>query len=434
RDFRGRIGSIADHSKSVRSYRDIENSFWSLNHILDKLGIPFMSLRPKASYHLFLDEGIEAIDQFSFNPQHPELFMDPIGIGDDNSFTISEGQTELLRTVAHHPAELAAMGREELSIQVYQELAKALVSGLYDVYGTVGPNQIRAIALLHPESFMAFRSVTMIMAIFEQSLLALFWTEKYNISFQQSEIGTELFDTHREKGHLIRIHHVLHEGDNASRMNLERHWQTGESRANGLTQERVIDRIALDVEARFGQAPYCWSANRFFMNHPPILLGNRMPVKCAGLNGFQNFDIVISLASVNPPPWVKNMVLEQISISEEELYELWKLSHTYQIIGRCSLRLRDANRPIDVVVISRNCADNIHRLFEGSQIVGQLTDLPCYSAMQRRRGPARNRGIHYTGADNTAWTRYRKANEGTAMTKEEWYAQIRNPADERLDV
>ncbi len=274
--------------------------------------------------------------------------------------------------------------------------------------------------MLRPGEFLSFRSVTIIMAIFNQSLLALFWREKYGITFREYETAHDLFDTHNLKGPLLRIHYSLHPDDTASRLNLERDWQTGSANGSVETQERVIDKIARAIENRFGPVPYCWSANSFFANSPYVLSGIRMPQHCAGLDIYKRNDVVVSLYCENPPPWVKNLITQHVNIADAELYELWKLSHTYQTIGRCSLRNRDANREIDVVVISRDCANRIHELFPGSQIIGQLTDLPSYRSMRRGRGPAQNRRT-YTNAETQAWRRWRERNPDYEGTKEDWY-------------
>lgn len=379
----------------------------------------------KATYHVFLDEGIDAIDYVQFRTPNQAPFLDLIEIGTDHSFSIAANGRELLEAVARNPARLAAMERQELSVPQFQKIAKLLVADIYDVYGEISAININVVAFLRPDHFLSFRSVTIIMAIFEQSLIALFWREKYGIEFRAYETNHNLFDTHRLKGHLISIHHALHPDDNASVLNLKRNSVTGEHNGNAANQEQVIDRIAEAVERHFGDRAYCWAANSFFANAPRVLADPRMPTECAGMDVFRHHNIVVSLTCINPPPWVKNIITHHVEIADSELYELWKLSHTYQTIGRCSLRNRESNRPIDVVVISRDCAERINQLFEGSQIIGQLTDLPSYEGMRRRRGRAQGRRT-YIPAENTAWNRYRNSHPDTTLTKEEWFDTIRN--------
>lgn len=388
--------------------------------------LPNIEPNAKGDYHVFLDEGIDPVDSVSFSPGNQGLFLEPIDVGEDSSFSIADGGRELLEAVAKRPGRLAAMGREELDTANYRKLAKFLVSDIFDVYGTVGAKAIRAIALLRPDYFLPFKSVTIIMAIFQQSLLALFWQQKYGVIFQPLELNG-LFDTHRVKGPSIRIFHLLHPDDTASVMNLKRDWETGEPNADDRGGRRVIDRAVQAVEDRYHDT-CCWAANAFLRNDQNALTGERMPVKCAGIDRFKQFDNVVSMACINPQPWVKNLVTEHVDIADADLYELWKLSYTYQTIGRSSIRNRDVDRPIEVVVISKRCAEQIHELFEGSEIVEQLTDLPSYKEMKRQRGPAKNpNGIRYVRNDNSAWSKYLRTHPDNELTKEEWYVQIRLP-------
>lgn len=387
--------------------------------------LPRIPAEQKRQYAVFMDEGIEAVAFAEFRTRNQRLFLEPIRVGDDDSLSIAPNSREILEAVVSGSARLAAMEREELAVPQYQEIAKFLVADIYDVYGAISERTIRVVAMLRPDEFLAFRSVTIIMAIFEQSLLALFWREKYGIVFEEYPSRQELFDTHQIKGRLLRIHYALHPNDNASAKNLKRNWQTGNTNELPASGDRVIDQIAGAVEDRFGDRPYCWAANGFFANAPRILTGERMPTQCAGLDVFKRNDTVVSLTCINPPPWVKNIIVQHIQITDGELYELWKLSHTYQTIGRCSLRDRQAEREIDVVVVSRDCADRIHGLFPGSEIIGQLADLPSYRAMGGGRGPARNRQT-YTQADNQAWYRFRQSHPDYAGSKEDWYREYRD--------
>lgn len=386
--------------------------------------LPEIGDEHKSEYNIFLDEGIDVIESVSLATRNQAQFMEHITINEDDSFSISVGSGELLRAVVRNPGQLSRLGREELATPNFRMLAKLLVNNIYDIYGGVGDSSIRAIAFLRPDSFLPFKSVTMIVAIFNQSLLALFWREKYGIDFRPYETDHELFDTHSVKGPRMRIHYLLHPDDGASRLNLERNWQTGERGASEDGGERVIDRAAVAIRERFGHAPYCWAANEFFANYERVLSDPRMPTKCAGLDIFRHHDVVVSMVCINPMPWVKNMVTQHVGIGDNELYELWRLSYTYQTIGRCSIRKRDSSEWIDVVVISSDCADRINEIFVGSEIVGQLTDLPSYSAMQQRRGPAKKRNP-FSRSDTAAWIRYCTKNPDQGLSPEEWYRDFR---------
>lgn len=401
----------------VHEKRPDENHVLVISAEAFRMMLKSMDDRYKAIYNVFLDEGIDSIESEIFSPNEHGPYLEPISIT-EGVFSIAEGYRALLETVANSPLRLAALGREELNNQRYIKIAKLLISDIYDVYGSVQDNSIQAVAFLKPDKFLAFHSVTMIMAIFEQSLLALFWQEKYEIEFRPFENITGLFDTHQIKGPSIRIHYLLHPNDHASIYNLKRHWETGEPCNDQYGNNRVIDRVAMAVEERFGNLTYCWAANNFFSNHGRILQGNRMPTECAGLDHYKNTDVVVSMTCMNPDLWLKTMVTQHVNISDDRLYELWKLSYTYQTIGRCSIRDRDSDRPIDVVVVSHRCAEQIQELFVGAEIVGQLTDLPVYTSEQTR-GPAQNPS-GYTQAENAKWYRLNRKYPNHTLSRAEW--------------
>lgn len=154
-----------------------------------------------------------------------------------------------------------------------------------------------------------------------------------------------------------------------------------------------------------------------------------MPTVSAGLNEYRYFDNVVSLVCINPAPWVKNRVQELFALEDDDLYELWRFSHTYQTVGRCSLRLRERERPITVVVTSKKCAIQLADLFFGAKIEGQITNLPRYSGLSPTESAA-SHGVAYTKADNTAYSKYRKRQTTKGLeplSKESWFESLRLP-------
>lgn len=188
--------------------------------------LPRISQEIKARYDVFMDEGIDAIDYVELKTEQQVVFLEPLFQEADGSISIDEGNEYLIQTVAYGHA--ARVNREELNVPAYVNIANLLSSGIHDVYASIGEGSIRVVAFLRPDHFLHFRSVTILMAIFDQSLLCLFWREKYEIDFREYETNYELFDTHTNKGPQISVQHLLHSGDNASSLNLKRNWQTGE--------------------------------------------------------------------------------------------------------------------------------------------------------------------------------------------------------------
>lgn len=111
-------------------------------------------------------------------------------------------------------------------------------------------------------------------------------------------------------------------------------------------------------------------------------------------------------------------------LEDDHLYELWRFTHTYQVVGRCSLRDRKSQREINVVVLSSRCAAQLSQLFIGSKIMGQLGNIPRLSAPAGATGNQGEDGFAYARNDNSAFSKYKricKKNGAPALAKGEWY-------------
>ena len=152
-----------------------------------------------------------------------------------------------------------------------------------------------------------------------------------------------------------------------------------------------------------------------------------MPAMSAGLDIFKRYDAVVSLNVVNPQPWVKNAIKNIFELDDDVIYELWRFGFTYQTIGRCSIRVRESDRAILVVVVSEQCAKKVSQLFKGSKIAGQCTDLPRFSKSSKAGRPLAT-DVRYTPADNSAFSKYKKravANDEIPLEKGDWFEKIR---------
>lgn len=384
----------------------------------------------KGRFNVFVDEGLPAIVQEQFSPADPDIFARHFVIDGNGFASPAPGQREILEWVAYSPRRLAGRQLDHLNVEQFRRISKMLVSGNHDVYLTRTDKSLEVLGLLSPEPLRAFRSVTLIVAIFERTLLPIIWRQRHGIEFEDFPLEGELFDAHIEKGPKLSIWHALHEGDLPSTRNLKRNFETGEA-GEIEPLKQVIFRAAQQIEAHFEPEPvYCWAANKSFRNPGNVLTGRRMPVISAGLDHYKLFNSVVSLVCINPQPWVKTRMLELFDLENDELYELWRFSHTYQTIGRCSLRMRERQDPVEAIVTSRTCAEQLAAIFPGSRIRGQITDLPRYSTERARDAVVEQFGRAYTPADNSAFSKYRARckNQGVEpLPKEKWFADLRLP-------
>lgn len=377
----------------------------------------------KAQFKVFIDEGLSPIQTEQFSPKNNDEFLSLFDQSEDGFITAKQGSSEIVEWVAVQPNKLAAAGLEHFDIPAFRQICKLVHSRNYDVFLDTIANSIRIVAVLSPQNLKSFASVVMIVAIFERTLLPILWQQRHAVEFVDFPLNDVLYDTHIEKGAQIKIWHLHHPSDGPSKRNLTRNWETGDDNEKDPVKQ-VIYHAAQIVNDTFPEGAFCWCANNFFQNTNTVLEGRRMPPICAGLNDFKRFHTVVSLLSMNPDAWIKTVMIKLFDLEDGQLYELWRFSHTYQMIGRCSLRVREYEGDINIVVLSKRCADQLHELFVGSEVVGQLGNLPRYSGLTIAEARREGMGIQYTRNDNAAFSKYNKRNRENglpSLSKEQWY-------------
>ncbi|MCA0920233.1 DEAD/DEAH box helicase family protein [Pseudooceanicola nanhaiensis] len=383
----------------------------------------------KARFDVFIDEGLPPIRLVRFAPGDKSSYLDFLSINENHLATPANGKREILEWAAFTPNKLYGQQLDHLNTAPFRDIAELVLSPHFDAFLWETDKSIEVIGVFSPQKLLPFRSITLVVAIFERTLLPLLWEKRYGISFENSPAAANLFDAHTAKGAQMAVWHVLCEGDLPSKNNLERNFETHETNEPD-PRKQVIFEAARQINARFPDGAYCWAANTSFKNTDSVLEGKRMPANSSGLNEYKNFDTVVSLVCINPPPWAKHRMLELFDLDQDQLYELWRFSHTYQTIGRCSLRVRERENPINVVVTSSFCADQVLNLFEGATKKGQITNLPRLSKLAHHEKVTLGIGINYTKQDNTAYSKYRsrlKKKGQEPMEKHEWYEEHRKP-------
>lgn len=381
----------------------------------------------KTKFNVLIDEGLPPFEAVDFSPNNHDQFLQYFEQDEFGFISPKNDYIEILQNVAYAPKRLAKLHLDHLKIKEFMQICEMVISKNFDVYLHTTDKSIMVVGLLSPKQMLPFHSVTLIVAIFEQTLLPILWKQRYDVEFQPFEIGVELYDTHIEKGPSIKISYVLHERDSASKENLNSNFKTGKTNERD-EKKRVIYAAAKTIRKQYPENNYCWAANRDFLNIDGVLGGNQMPTVSAGIDHYKRYDNIVSLVCINHVPWVKNALKKIFQLDDDVLYELWRLSYTYQTIGRCSLRLRDSNRAINMIVISRRCAEQLAELFAGAKIVGQLTDLSSCSEMRKANKRNNLDAIKYEISDHKAYSKYRKREEikgDEPLDKKNWYLTIR---------
>ncbi len=386
----------------------------------------------KQLFKVFIDEGMHVIKTEQLHTSKIDEFRKHFEVAQDGLMTPAHGAKEVLDWIAFKSNKLATADLQHFQIPAFEQICRLVVTEIYDAYLDTTSKSFRVVGVLSPETMKSFKSVTMIVAVFDATLLPILWKQKHGIEFAEFPLEQELFDSHKEKGPQISIWHVLHPDDVPSVKTLRRNWKDGQTNEND-PKKRVIQRIGQIVDAAFPNGAYCWSANNFFKNEDNVMQGTKMPPVCAGLNQFRHHQTVVSLLCMNPQPWVPKVLVKLFDLARTDLYELWRFSHTYQVIGRCRLRVRNDNLPITIVVLSKQCADKLRELFIGSDDLGQLGDLPKYSSSSPIEETVNK--IAYSRRDDSAYSKHKKrANDsGTQpLDKEVWYNTMRLPSLQKV--
>lgn len=371
----------------------------------------------KSQFHVFVDEGLDPVKTMEFSTKELDIFRPYFEIDGAGKFAIAKGHKGNVEDLLRNKRALAGKGLGHLDVKEFREICELIDGPTYDVFGEINDNAIEVIGFLNPQTLMPFASLTFIVAIFNQSVLALCLRELHQADLREFQLDFPFFDTHRECGRRMEVFHLLNAADNASLANLSKPVPEGGG-------QRVVDRIAEIAAERLRGVKYCWTVNNKYEPDIKGILGDDgyMPMQCHGLNAYKERTAVAMLGCKNPTPWQRPILKAKLHLDDDELHELWNLSPVYQAIGRCAIRDRESNADITVVVLSRREAERLAKIFEGAKFQGQLGDLP--------RLGKQNAAIGYTKADNSAYSKYRmrclKAGNDF-LQKDEWHEKIRKP-------
>lgn len=387
-------------------------------------------------YHVILDEGIDPSETLTayYSGAISHLVKELV-VQDGDAIKPAEPKDAIkaLTAIASNDEEFPDKFSKYASLKAdpdFKLIADRLINGLFDTYGSVsqevdpdGKGTIRCLALLKPDAIGGFKSVTMIVASFLDTLLANYWQQSHGITMEgfEEKYLEGLFNTHAVKGKLIDIYHVFHEDDNASMSNLKK-----------LINNAPVAEVALNVVTEFFEDEvFLYTMNRRFNLSSP--LGEKISPVCAGIDHYRQYDNVAVLSASNPEPWVEGVMRKLLPESDiGAMYKMLANAQAYQIVGRTSLRVRDKRSRIKMVVLSKDIAEYLHAKFEGSTLHGQIGALPSFKAEQMNKRTenalVRNNGIVYTTADNSAWSRYKQKcvrENIEEPTKEYWYREFR---------
>lgn len=281
---------------------------------------------------------------------------------------------------------------------VMTKKTKAMVDDLFGASPQGGPlveareegeSVLLIASYVTPEHFRGFKEVLFMAALFEKTMLYYLWSRVFGIRFNQHPAFPEgrLRNIHKDQGRYVAVGHLLHPDDRSSKLNLSRNAYTGAPDEKEPGQ-RVIDHLVNTAAEFFKGAPFLLQVNSGYGydTGSPSLPVNavKIPTLSHGLNEYQECNFVAALAVTNPVPQQASWIKDRTGLTMEETLMAYRIHTTYQAVGRTSIRKQEQTTERKVfLTVGHQDAWMLHRLFPGSQWLGQVGDMKSLVKLSR---------------------------------------------------
>jgi len=252
-----------------------------------------------------------------------------------------------------------------------------------------GGTTLQFASYVDPSAFAGFASVLFLSALFEETILFHLWTKALGVVFEEHpEFPSHLLRrVHEEQGRMLAVGYLLNREDRPSLDSLSRNALTGQP--GGAPGGRVIDHLIRTAAEHFGDEPFLLQSNERYGYTDGAPRTPRMarciPTISHGMNSYQGVDNVAALALTNPAPQQIAWIQSRTGMSKRAITQAYRISTTYQALGRCSIRCKErAEAPKVALVVGEEDARFIHELFPGSHWLGQAGSMPSLSALRQR--------------------------------------------------
>lgn len=203
-----------------------------------------------------------------------------------------------------------------------------------------------------------FRGVTLLGANIEQSMMYLWLSKNYGMSFEKDSEIYPMLRRGPALGSRVRILYCIH----------GKKWSKTLGKKtddNGLSVYSAIEQAVIDT---FGNAPFLLVVNNGYQGQLSSLTNaERIPVDTKGINCYKKHDKIAILPALNRAP--KHMaMLRELGIPNDCVDISTGLEMVYQCAMRTSLRDPSSTRTVDIIVPTNFEADFLIEMFgEGTQ-------------------------------------------------------------------
>lgn len=263
---------------------------------------------------------------------------------------------------------LAENEGDDLVDAVFEDVTSALYSADWTLFtqtpnwcsireGTNKKDALLIYGLLSPRFFEGFAEVTIMGAMFHDSILAKVWQDEVEF-VEHKAIQTALRYQEHGAGNLLTIEYLF-----------DRNWSKS-FRNSSLGGKKVFDLALERCAEAMGTKDYIFVTNRDAEEYSRKLLatGVRVSNVCHGINEYQHIDNAVFLSALNPAPSQFKM-LQNLDVSADELSDAGYHQTVYQAIMRTSLRDPANNSPKHIIVPDKRAADYLAKHFDGCTVV-----------------------------------------------------------------
>lgn len=217
-----------------------------------------------------------------------------------------------------------------------------------------GRHTLAMFAMLDPSIFGGFRATIVMGAMFEESLMSLYWASK-GIQFEPSlSIESHVRYHQHDNGGLITFKYVLEE-DWSKRL-----------RDIAIDDQSLMDVVIDAINGEFHGQKFLWVANND-IDRNPFPNGIRLPGVPNGLNQYQHIDHVVFLSALNRYPSHYAFLRHQ-GLDAEWVKIATGCQMAYQAMMRSSVRDPASTTAKTIVVPDKRTAEYLASYFPGCHV------------------------------------------------------------------
>lgn len=247
---------------------------------------------------------------------------------------------------------------------LFSELADSVLSEHWSVYARKehwvryqqgksehGRHTLSIFAMLEPSVFYGFKQVIIMGAMFDQSLLSLYWSTR-GVRFEPfNDIQDRVRYQSHDNGPLITFRYILDED-----------WSKRVRKAD-VGEMSLMDWAVDQVNDLFAGTDFIWVANND-VKDSTFPEGIRLPGVPNGLNEYQHIDNVVFLSALNRYPAHYAFLAHQ-GLDPEWVKVATGCQMSYQAMMRCSVRNPASTTQKTIVVPDKTTAEYLAAYFPG---------------------------------------------------------------------